>query len=124
VDAISLSGRHATPFQAATAFSPWCVPPRRPLNAPLWILIGEADEWTPAARGRERLRQSAQLGEQTADRLTLRGYPGAPHACDRLTPPSPSSGHTVGRHPEAAGQAEAQGKQFLGQHLALQPYDP
>ena len=121
VDAIYLSGLHAMPFQAAIAFYPWCLAQLRQLNAPLLILIGEADDWTPASRCRDRLRQSAQLGEQTADRITLRGYPGAHHAFDSLTPPSPSYGHTVGRHPEAAGPAEAEVKQFLGQHLARKP---
>jgi dienelactone hydrolase len=120
-DAIYLTGLHATPFQAAIAFSPWRIPQLRQVNAPLLILLGEADDWTPAARGQEMLRQSAQLGEQTADRITLRGYPGAPHAFDRLTPPSPYDGHPAGRHPEAAGQAEAEVERFLAQHLARKP---
>jgi dienelactone hydrolase len=121
VDAIYLTGINIPPFPAAIAFYPWCLPQLRQLNAPLLILIGEADDWTPAARCRDMLRQSAQLGEQTADRLTLRVYPGAPHGFDSLTPPRPYYGHTVGRHPEAAGQAEAEVKQFLAQHLGLRP---
>jgi dienelactone hydrolase len=121
VDAIHLTGLHATPFKAALAFYPWCLPQLRQLNAPLLILIGEADDWTPASRCRDMLRQSEQMGEQTADRITLRVYPGAHHAFDSLTPPSTSYGHTVGRHPEAAGQAEAAVKQLLAQHLARKP---
>jgi dienelactone hydrolase len=121
VDAIYLTGIALPPFQAAIAFYPWCLPQLRQLNAPLLILIGEADDWTPAARCRDMLRQSAQLGEQTADRLTLRVYPGAHHGFDSLTPPRPYYGHTVGRHPEAAGHAEAEVKRFLTQHLVRQP---
>jgi dienelactone hydrolase len=121
VDAIYLTGINIPPFQAVIAFYPWCLPQLRQVNAPLLILIGEADDWTPAARCRDMLRQSAQLGEQTADRITLRVYPGAPHAFDSLTPPRPYYGHTVGRHPEAAGQAEAEVKRFLAQHLVLKP---
>jgi dienelactone hydrolase len=43
VDSICLTGRHVTPFQAAIAFYPWCLPRMQQLNAPLLILIGEAD---------------------------------------------------------------------------------
>ena len=121
VDAIYLTRLHVTPFQAAIAFYPWCLPQLRQLNAPLLILIGEADDWTPASRCREMLRRSEPPGEQPAARIMLRVYPGAHHAFDSLTPPGPAYGHTVGRHPEAAGQAEAEVKQFLAQHLALKP---
>ena len=62
-----------------------------------------------------------QLGEQTAGRITLRVYPGAHHAFDSFAPPSPYYGHSVGRHPEAAVQAEAEVKRFLVQHLAGLP---
>jgi dienelactone hydrolase len=88
---------------------------------PLLILIGDADDWTPASRCRDMLRQSEALGEKAADRITLQVYPGAHHAFDSFTPPSPSYGHTVGRQPEAAVQAEAEVKRFLAQHLALKP---
>ena len=121
VDAIYLTGINIPPFQAVIAFYPWCLPQLWQVNAPLLILIGEADDWTPAARCRDMLRQSEQLGEQTADRITLRVYPGAPHAFDSLTPPRPYYGHTVGRHREAAGQAEAEVQRFLAQHLVRKP---
>jgi dienelactone hydrolase len=121
VDAIYLTGINITPFQVAIAFYPWCLPQLRQVNAPLLILIGEADAWTPASRCQDMLRQSERLGEQMADRITLRVYPGAPHAFDSLTPPSTYHGHTVGRHPEAAGQADAEVKRFLAQHLAIKP---
>jgi dienelactone hydrolase len=121
VDSIYLTGRHITPFQAAIAFYPWCLPQLRQLNAPLLILIGEADDWTPASRCQKMLRQTEQLGEQTVGRITLRVYPGAHHALDSFTPPSAYYGHTIGRHPEAAMQAEVEVKRFLAQHLALKP---
>jgi dienelactone hydrolase len=121
VDSIYLTRLQVSPFQAAIAFYPPCLPQLRQLNAPLLILIGEVDDWTPASRCREMLRQSELVGEQTAHRITLRVYPGAHHAFDSLTPPSTYYGHTVGRHPEAAVQAEAEVKRFLAQHLALKP---
>jgi hypothetical protein len=53
------------------------------------------------------------MGEQTAGRITLRVYPGAHHGFDRFTPPSPSYGPTVSRHPETPVQTEAEVKHFL-----------
>jgi dienelactone hydrolase len=121
VDSIYLTGLHVTPFQAAIAFDPWCLAQLRQLNALLLILVGEADDWTPASRCQDMLRQSEQLREKMADRITLRVYPGAHHAFDSLPPPSTYYGHTVSRHPEAAVQAEPEVKRFLAQHLALKP---
>jgi dienelactone hydrolase len=121
VDSIYLTGLHVTPFQAAIAFYPWCLPQLRHLNAPLLILIGDADDWTPASRCQAMLRQSETLGGKMVDRITLQVYPGAHHAFDGFTPPRPYYGHTVGRHPEAAVQAEAEVKRFLAQHLAMKP---
>jgi dienelactone hydrolase len=121
VDNIYLTGISSTPFKAAVAFYPWCLPQLRQLKAPLLILIGEADDWTPASRCQDMLIQSEQLGEKTAYGVTLRVYPGAHHAFDILTPPSTYYGHTVGRHPEAAVQAEEEVKRFLAQHLAIKP---
>jgi dienelactone hydrolase len=121
VDTIYLSGIRAMPFQAAVAFYPWCVPQLHQLNAPLLILIGEADDWTPASRCQDMLIQSERLGGKTAYGVTLQVYPGAHHAFDSLTPPSTYYGHTIGRHPEAAVQAEAEVKRFLAQYLAIKP---
>jgi dienelactone hydrolase len=87
VDSIYLTRLHVTPFQVAIAFYPVCILQLRQLNAPLLILIGEADDWTPASRCQEMLRQSEPLAERTANRITLRVYPGAAHGFDGLTPP-------------------------------------
>ncbi|MFQ5852605.1 MAG: dienelactone hydrolase family protein, partial [Candidatus Binatia bacterium] len=40
--------RWSDPFQAAVAFYPWCRGAIYHLDAPLLILIGERDDWTPA----------------------------------------------------------------------------
>jgi hypothetical protein len=77
VDSICLTGRHVTPFQAAIAFYPWCLPRMQQLNAPLLILIGEADNWTPASRYQDMLRQSEPLGNRRSA-LSRCGYIPAP----------------------------------------------
>jgi dienelactone hydrolase len=63
--------------------------------------------------------QSAQWGDQTAYSITLKVYPGAHHGFDGLLPLRAYYGHTIGRHPEAAAQAEAEVKRFLAQHLEV-----
>jgi dienelactone hydrolase len=124
VDTIYLTRIRATPFKAAVAFYPWCLPGLGQLNAPLLILIGEADDWTPASRCRDMLIHSERLGGKMDHGVTLRLYPGAHHGFDSLNPPRPYYGHTVGRHPEAAVHAEAEVKRFLADHLAMTHQTP
>jgi dienelactone hydrolase len=127
VDSLYLAEIRPTPFKAAVALYPLCLyGGLRQVNAPLLILIGEEDDWTPVGYCRDMVRQSAEVQGQRVDDLTLQVYPGARHAFDSLEPMrrvagmSPS-GHLVGRHEEAAAQAEAAVKRFLAQHLALKP---
>ena len=124
VDDISLQRLSAVPFKAAIAMYPGCLLRLLRVNAPLLILIGEADDWAPAAQCQEMVRQSAQWGTKTAHGVTLKVYPGAHHGFDHLVPPHSYYGHTVGRHPEAAAQAEEEVKRFLAQHLGMKPQTP
>jgi dienelactone hydrolase len=121
VDNIYLAGLGAAPFQAAIALYPGCLRRLLRVNAPLLILIGEDDDWTLASRCKDMLIQSEQWGDKTAFGVMLKVYPGAHHGFDSLTPPGSYYGHTVGRHPEAAAQAEEEVKRFLAQHLAMKP---
>lgn len=69
------SGDHK-PFRAAIAFYPFCrffVDP----NAPLMILIGELDDWTPAYRCARAIPSMP-----TAHEIFLKIYPGAYHDFD------------------------------------------
>jgi dienelactone hydrolase len=124
VDNIYLARINATPFQAAIALYPGCVLRLLRLNAPLLILIGEDDDWTLASRCKDMVSQSAQWGDKTAYSITLQVYPGAPHGFDSLIPPRSYYGHTVGRHPEAAAQAEEEAKRFLAQYMVVQSQAP
>jgi dienelactone hydrolase len=124
VDNTYLASSNAGPFTAAIALYPGCLLRLLRVNAPLLILIGADDDWTLASRCTDMVSQSAQWGDQTAYSITLKVYPGVPHGFDGLLPPRSYYGHTIGRHPEAAVQAEAEVKRFLAQHLEGWPQMP
>jgi dienelactone hydrolase len=124
VDNIYLASLNAVPFTAAIALYPGCLLRLLRLNAPLLILIGADDDWTLASRCTAMVSQSEQWGDKTAYGVTLKTYPGAHHGYDGLVPPRSYYGHTVGRHPEAAAQAEVEVKRFLAQHLSVPPQTP
>lgn len=118
-------------FRAAIAFYPQCrikyTDSRvyRPY-APLLILIGELDDWTPAAHC-VKLVRTAQAGGAAIEIVV---YPSAHHSFDspnsrvRYRPevrnrnkPGGCCGATVGTHPEARDKARQQVTRFLAQHL-------
>lgn len=118
-------------FRAAIAFYPQCRikytdnPVYRPY-APLSILIGELDDWTPAAHCVQLVRTAQAAG---AD-IEIVVYPGAHHSFDspnsrvRYRPnvrnrnkPGGCCGATVGSHPEASDKARQQVRRFLAQYL-------
>ncbi len=77
-------------FAAAVALYPGCVASRRTWSssgvyrpvAPLLILIGEKDDWTPA----EPCRRLAEAAQQAGYPLTIKIYPGAYHSFDSHAP--------------------------------------
>ncbi|MCX7930939.1 MAG: dienelactone hydrolase family protein [Rhodovarius sp.] len=73
------------PVARFAAFYPGCAPLLRarlgPPAGPLLILIGEADDWTPAEPCRS-------LAELWPDAIVLRSYPGAVHGFDDPATPS------------------------------------
>ena len=88
----------------------WCGPTRlHKLNAPLLILIGEADDWMPASRCRDMLRRSG-LDESAR-------YSEAYYRFDIAEAPQAYLSYTIGRHPEAAARAETDARHFLTSHL-------
>lgn len=116
-------------FRAAVAMYPGCTASnRRAANyhpyAPLLILIGEADDWTPAAPCAELVNTVAQRGE--AMRIFL--YPKAYHDFDspsvrlrvRHDVPNgtrPGAGVTVGPDAEAREDAQRRVGEFFARHL-------
>jgi len=88
------------PFQAAVALYPSCRSKLTGVNAPLLILIGEADDWTPASRCASMLPKG-----KTSPEIVLKIYPGAFHGFDTLGTNRHVQGsggwHLLQYHPEA-----------------------
>lgn len=124
------ANRREAEFRAAVAFYPGCLSlsrartPYRPY-APLLLLAGEEDDWTPAAPCVE-LTASAKRAGAIMDIVT---YPGAHHSFDRVNLPvryrpnvrNPNQpdgrGATVGEHPEAREDAVRRTLEFFAKSL-------
>jgi dienelactone hydrolase len=112
----ALAAKNEKPFRAAVAFYPYCDPNMEALNAPLLILIGERDDWTPAQRCVER---TPPPGSSRLE-VSLRVYPGAYHGFDH----DGSNGQVLGfgrihrilYDSEAAADARRQVRAFIGRH--------
>jgi dienelactone hydrolase len=92
--------------------------------APLVILIGEKDDWTPAAP----CQQLAAAAERAGYPVTIKVYPGAHHSFDspnpiryvatRINPSAPSGrGATTGGDPRAWADSIRTVLAFFDQHL-------
>jgi dienelactone hydrolase len=92
--------------------------------APLLILIGENDDWTPA----EPCRKLAEAAQKAGHPVKLKIYPGAHHSFDsnnpvryvpaRINTNSPSGrGATTGGDPNAWADSIREVAAFFGQHL-------
>lgn len=116
-------------FRAAIAFYPACQPflAREPKWKPrqrLLFLMGEADNFTPAAPCKELLAAVAASGGPP---IEAHWYPGAYHLFDHPNLPErvvtavklPPDGHspTVGSNPEARADAILKVKAFLAENL-------
>ena len=104
------------PFRAAIAFYPSCRRILTGLNSPLLILIGEADDWTPAGRCVEMMPK-----EQAASEVTLKVYPGAYHGFDTLDANMNVRGstgmHHLQYHPEAEKDSIIRVRAFFEKYL-------
>ncbi|MEJ6023914.1 dienelactone hydrolase family protein [Ramlibacter sp. PS4R-6] len=118
--------------RVAVAFYPGCIKFNRMLRyelaAPLLVLIGEADDWTPSA---PCVQLHSRLGGSGAMPFELKVYPGAYHGFDGTAPVTVHEGlgnvrfgkAHVGGDPEARAQSHARMFEFLsaqfGQPLLL-----
>lgn len=112
----ALYKRKADPFRAAVAFYPSCRRTLTDLNAPLLILIGEADDWTPADRCVAMLpKEKASAG------VTLKVYPGAFHGFDTAGANASVRGsrgtHRIAHDPNAEADAILRVRDFFEKHL-------
>ena len=93
-------------FKTGVAMYPWC--DYRPFYAPLLIVIGSADDWTPAERC-ETFRG--------VEGVELQVYEGAYHSFDNPGPARTYLGHTVGYDNTATVKAKKRVREFLGKNL-------
>ena len=121
-------------FAAAVALYPRCTTRGGALRgdasgvyrpvAPLLILIGEKDDWTPA----ESCRKLTEVAQRAAYPVTIKIYPGAHHSFDsdrpvryveaRINPSSPNGrGATTGGDPAAWADSIREVAAFFGRHL-------
>jgi dienelactone hydrolase len=111
----ALYKERAVPFRAAIAFYPSCRRILRGLNAPLLILIGEADDWTPADRC------VSMMPKEEGSSVALKVYPGAFHGFDTVGANSRVRGargmHRIQYNPEAEADSIFQVKGFFEKHL-------
>ncbi len=83
-----LSQRTRPGFNAGVALYPGCAIGNPRFNtgykpvAPLLILVGELDDWTPA----QPCRELAAAADRASGKVTLKVYPGAHHSFDNSTP--------------------------------------
>ena len=109
-------------IKAAVAYYPFCNPgSEENVAVPLLILIGESDDWTPAARCQTVARETV-----SPSLVTLKVYPSAYHAFDRDLPTRWVQGMGEGGQVKtrkleynsaATRDAEAQTKAFLERQL-------
>ena len=100
------------PFKAAIAFYPYCDTYLNNLNAPLLILIGESDDWTPA-----KSCSASMPPDQPEPEVILKIYPGAYHDFDWEGMDEIYEGHIKLFDPIAAQDAIIQVKNFLAKYL-------
>ena len=94
------------PFAGATAFAPWCLDSLDNRHTDLMILIGGADQWTPAAR--------CEVMQQTApERLTLIVYDHVHHSFDAPGIDTHTQGYRVAHDAAATQDAVRQVRAFL-----------
>ena len=106
-------------FAAAVAFYPGCDsrdPPSRPLETDMLILIGDADDWTPAARC-AKWRDAVQTQGHV---LQMKTYPGARHGFDAPRPLHFYAGHYVGQDSASLADSLTETRQFFDQRLIAQ----
>ncbi|HEX3538389.1 MAG TPA: dienelactone hydrolase family protein [Stellaceae bacterium] len=117
---LSLKAQHFKErFRAAVAYYPSCGVPLTMLTAPALILIGEADDWTPAERCRQLVAHAPRDGAPIA--LTV--YPGAHHGFNfaMLQPGRSSFGHWLEYNEPAAKDAAEKTRAFLATNLRDAP---
>lgn len=101
--------------KAVVSFYPWCADTRGRVAVPTLLLIGERDDWTPAAFCEDLWRKRSNEGAE----FRLITYPGAFHAFEN---PDLAGGRNVFGHwlqydPESGARAMEEVRAFLAKQL-------
>ena len=109
------SNQELDPFKAGIAFYPYCVGPVD-FNAPLLVLIGEKDNWTPAEWCSDVVEE--ELKENPKYELKLKIYKDAHHRfdCDRFINVRKGK-YIMDYNSTAAADSAVQVKHFLDKYL-------
>jgi dienelactone hydrolase len=113
----ALYPKRDNPFHVAVAMYPSCRKSLAALNAPLLILIGAKDDWTPA----ERCITMMPSGKSNFE-VALKVYPDAYHAYDAIGKPrevqgSRGSSHHLEHNPTAENDSIFRVRGFLEKYL-------
>jgi dienelactone hydrolase len=109
----NLSRKQEEPFRAAIAFYPFCIGQLEDSNAPLLILTGELDTWSPSA-----LCQMKMPMGRSANEVILKIYPGTYHCFDQEGVDLVKlQRHRLLYNPEATADAIVRVREFLAKHL-------
>jgi dienelactone hydrolase len=123
-DSDPLAGEKRGGFAAAVALYPRCIADVYRPVAPVLILIGAKDDWTPA----EPCRKLAEASRAAGQPVTIKIYPGAHHSFDsprperyvatRINPNAPGGrGATTGGDPVAWADSIREVAAFFDRHL-------
>jgi dienelactone hydrolase len=103
-------------FHAAIAFYPYCRDAlNEPFRAPLLVLIGGSDDWTPAKKCEDMQARLRLVNPDAAQSLRVQVYQGAHHDFDDVAAKN-CCGHTLRYDRDAAKDAEDQVRRFLAEH--------
>ena len=111
---VTLIGSGTRQFQSVVAFYPWCTPVGK-IGIPLLILIGDADDWTPAPRCQNFAAEQQLVG----DPVDIVVYPNATHSFDgtEIGDGTTEYGHFLRYDAEATTNAVERVKEFFAKHL-------
>lgn len=115
IEVVTRTLRREKPFRAAVAFYPYCDYYLNYVNAPLIILIGELDDWTPSVN----CSQAVPSEGETIHEIILKVYPGAYHSFDNPVHFGGRwyRGHLLSYNKKATADSIFQVKKFLAKHL-------
>ncbi len=100
-------------FRATSVFYPGCNFSHASFTTPVLMLMGAADDWTPASPCRRMVKTTfASNG-----RIELVVYPGATHAFDGVRMKVQAYGHVLEPNPAATLDAQARVRGFLDKYL-------